>query len=147
MSVKKQTRSAPFGLFYIEMIIVLFFFMIASAVILRAFAAADNISKESDMLEHISLCSQTAAESFALSGDASEAVKAAFGADIGSENTAVIPIDESCTYSVDGDFEAIVSVREEELVPVMEISFWKSGGRELLYDIRFAGRSEGMADE
>ena len=143
MSVKKKKPNAPFGLFYIEMIIVLFFFMIASAVILRAFAAADSISKESDMLEHISLCSQTAAESFALSGDASEAVKAAFGANIGSDAVTVIPLDENCTYSVYGSFEAVVNVREEELVPVMEISIRKKGGEEL-YKIRFAGRSEGL---
>ena len=143
MSVKKKKPNAPFGLFYIEMIIVLFFFMIASAVILRAFAAADSISKESDMLEHISLCSQTAAESFALSGDASEAVKAAFGANIGSDAVTVIPLDENCTYSVYGSFEAVVNVREEELVPIMEISFRKKGGEEL-YSIRFAGRSEGQ---
>lgn len=143
MSVKKKKPNAPFGLFYIEMIIVLFFFMIASAVILRAFAAADSISKESDMLEHISLCSQTAAESFALSGDASEAVKAAFGANIGSDAVTVIPLDENCTYSVYGSFEAVVNVREEELVPVMEISFRRKGGEEL-YKIRFAGRSEGQ---
>ena len=142
MSVKKKTPNTPFGLFYIEMIIVLFFFMVASAVILRAFAA-DNISKESDMLGHISLCSQTAAESFALSGDASEAVKAAFGADVGDEAVTVIPLDENCTYSVYGSYEAVVNVREEELVPVMEISFRKKGGEEL-YNIRFAGRSEGL---
>ena len=42
MSIKKKTPNTPFGLFYIEMIIVLFFFMVASAVILRAFAAADG---------------------------------------------------------------------------------------------------------
>lgn len=143
MSVKKKKPNAPFGLFYIEMIIVLFFFMIASAVILRAFAAADSISKESDMLEHISLCSQTAAESFALSGDASEAIKDAFGADLGSDAVTVIPLDENCTYSVYGSFEAVVNVREEELVPVMEISFRRKGGEEL-YKIRFAGRSEGL---
>lgn len=143
MSVKKKTLNTPFGLFYIEMIIVLFFFMVASAVILRAFAAADNISKESDMLEHISLCSQTAAESFALSGDASEAVKAAFGTDFGGDSVTVIPLDENCTYSVYGGYEAVVNVREEELVPVMKISFRKKGGEEL-YKIRFAGRSEGQ---
>lgn len=143
MSEKKKKLSAPFGLFYIEMIIVLFFFMIASAVILRAFAAADGISKESDVLEHISLCSQTAAESFALSGDTSEAIKAAFGANIGGEAVTVIPLDENCTYSVSGSYEAIVNIHEEELVPVMEISFRKKGGEEL-YSIRFAGRSEGL---
>lgn len=143
MSVKKKKPNTTFGLCYIEMIIVLFFFMIASAVILRAFAAADNISKESDMLGHISLCSQTAAESFAHSGDASEAVKAAFGADVGDEAVTVIPLDENCTYSVYGGYEAVVNVREEELVPVMEISFRKKGGEEL-YNIRFAGRSEGL---
>lgn len=147
MGADKKTRNVPFGLFYIEMIIVLFFFMIASAVILKAFAAADEISKESDMLEHISLCSQTAAEKFALSGDASEAVKAAFGADIGSGTAAVIPIDEKCAYSVDGGFEAAVTVHEEKLVPVMEISFRKSGGKELLYNIRFSGHSEGQINE
>lgn len=143
MSVKKKTLNTPFGLFYIEMIIVLFFFMVASAVILRAFAAADGISKESDMLEHISLCSQTAAESFALTGDASEAIKASFGADIGGEAVTVIPLDENCTYSVYGGYEAIVNIHEEEFVPVMEISFRKRGGEEL-YNIRFAGRSEGQ---
>lgn len=143
MSIKMKTPNTPFGLFYIEMIIVLFFFMVASAVILRAFAAADGISKESDMLEHISLCSQTAAESFALSGDASEAVKNAFGADFGGDAVTVIPLDENCTYSLYGGYEAVVNVREEELVPVMEISFRKKGGEEL-YKICFAGRSEGL---
>lgn len=121
--------------------------MIASAVILKAFAAADEISKESDMLEHISLCSQTAAEKFALTGDAAEAVKAAFGADLDGKTSMVIPIDESCSYSVYGGFEAVVTVHEEELVPVMEISFRKSGGKELLYNIRFSGRSEGQINE
>lgn len=143
MSVNKKTKSAPFGLFYIEMIIVLFFFMIASAVILEAFAAADGISKESDVLEHISLCSQTAAESFAASGDASEALRAAFGADVGGEGVILIPMDEKCTYSAYGSYEAAVIIHEEELVPVMEISFRKKGGEEI-YNIRFAGRSEDL---
>ena len=146
MSIKKKKYSGPFGLFYIEMIIVLFFFMTASAVILKTFAAADGISKESDILEQMSLCGQTAAESYAASGNVSETLKAAFGAEIDCADTAVIPINEKCVYSENGEYDAVVRVYEEESIPVMEIRF-RNKNAEQLYSIRFAGYSEVCCDE
>ena len=141
--IKKKSQSGFTGLFYIEMIIVLFFFMIASTVILNAFVAADDISKESGVLERMSFCGQTAAESFAVSGNASEAVNAAFGAALGEESFAVIPLNEKCEYSADGAYEAVVSVSEEENVTVLEIRFNNKKG-EQIYSIRCAGVSEAL---
>lgn len=139
--IKKKSQSGFTGLFYIEMIIVLFFFMIASTVILNAFVAADDISKESGVLERMSFCGQTAAESFAVSGDASEAVNKAFGTSLGEESFAVISLNEKCEYSADGAYEAVVRVFEEENVPVLDIRFQNKNG-EQVYSIRCAGLSE-----
>ncbi|MGN0553952.1 MAG: type II secretion system protein [Oscillospiraceae bacterium] len=146
VGLKKKSQGGFTGLFYIEMIIVLFFFMIAATVILNAFVAADEISNESGILERMSFCGQTAAECFALSGDVSEAVDAAFGASVGDESISVIPLNEKCEYSVDRAYEAVISAFEEENIPVMEIRFNNKKG-EQIYSIRCAGRSEAFYDE
>lgn len=136
-SLKKKGMGS-FNLFYIEMMIVLLFFMTASVVIINAFVTADRVSKESSALEYMSFCGQTAAESFSESGNAVEAVKTAFGADI-TGGFSVIPLNERCEYTVDGAYEAVISITEEEDLPVMEIRYNKKSG-EQVYLLRCAGK-------
>ncbi len=69
-SPMKPVRSeGKLNLFFVEMIIVLLFFGIASAVILRSFAGSDRMARESRETENMAFLAQSAAEIY--SGTAS----------------------------------------------------------------------------
>ena len=90
------------NLFLLEMIIVLLFFSIASAVILKAFVAADRISAENIRLERMAFCAQSVAESFSVTADLAETAEDIFGIDPENIENATyieIPLKEDCTYS------------------------------------------------
>ncbi len=81
--MKSPIKAVPAGgrlnLFFMEMIIVLMFFSIASAVILNAFAVSGRLSRESERLERMSFCAQSAAEIFSESGSLSQTLEELFG--------------------------------------------------------------------
>lgn len=116
--MRSPVKSAPGGgrlnLFLLEMIIVLLFFSIASAVILKAFVAADRISAENIRLERMAFCAQSVAESFSVTADLAETAEDIFGIDSENIKNATyieIPLKEDCTYSYMDDAEIYLTMQ------------------------------------
>ena len=104
--MRNPTKPLPdrgrLNLFLLEMIIVLLFFSIASAVILKTFVTADRISAENIRLERMAFCAQSAAESFSSTADLAETAEAVFGIDSDKFENATrieIPLDDKCSYA------------------------------------------------
>lgn len=66
-------------LLFAEMVTALLFFIISFAVIIRIFAAADGMERRERRREQASLCAQTIAEAYSVSGDAGRALELVFG--------------------------------------------------------------------
>lgn len=146
--MRNPMKSVPsvgkLNLFFMEMIIVLFFFSIASAVILNAFAASDRLSRESGRLERMSFCAQSAAEIFSETGSLSETLEKLFGSnsyDIRGDENALqvrLPLTEECAYSPENaELYMIMAVESEEPEGLfkMYIVFTDGSDGEALYDI------------
>ena len=146
--MRNPMKSAPAGgklnLFFMEMIIVLFFFSIASAVILNAFAASDRLSRESGRLERMSFCAQSAAEIFSETGSLPQTLEKLFGSnsyDIRGDEHALqvrLPLTEECAYSPENaELYMIMAVESEEPEGLfkMYIVFTDGSDGKALYDI------------
>lgn len=151
--MRSPMKSVPSGgklnLFFMEMIIVLFFFSIASAVILNAFAASDRLSRESRRLERMTFCAQSAAEIFSETGSLPETLEKLFGSnsyDIRSTDLegggyfsrVELPLTEECAYSPENaELYMFVSVYSEEPggLSEMHIVFTDGSDGEELYEI------------
>lgn len=142
--MKSPIRAVPaggrFNLFFMEMIIVLLFFGIASAVILNAFAASDRLSRESGRLERMSFCAQSAAEIFSETGSLSETAEKLFGLTETASDVMTVPLDDGCGYSPENAallMTMTVSESETEGLLEMHIAFTDGGeGGEVLYEVR-----------
>ena len=151
--MKSPIKAVPAGgrlnLFFMEMIIVLLFFGIASAVILNAFAASDRLSRESGRLERMSFCAQSAAEIFSETGSLPQTLEKLFGsnsydirgADLeGGEYASQVrlPLTEECAYSPENaELYMIMAVESEEPEGLfkMYIVFTDGSDGEVLYEI------------
>lgn len=151
--MRSPMKSAPAGgklnLFFMEMIIVLFFFSIASAVILNAFAASDRLSRESRRLERMTFCAQSAAEIFSETGSLPETLEKLFGSnsydilsgdlsDGGYCSNVNLPLTDECAYSPENaELYMLVTVYREESggLSEMEIFFVDGSNGEPLYYI------------
>lgn len=148
--MRSPTKAMPankgkLNLFLLEMIIVLLFFSVASAVILRAFVAADRISAENIRLERMAFCAQSAAESFSVTADIAETAEALFG--IGHEKfenaTRIeIPLDDKCEYSYMKEASVFMTMqitesKYEGRLRILNISFKDDEGN-ILYEINAA---------
>lgn len=144
--VKSVRGKGRLNLFLLEMIIVLLFFSIASAVILKAFVAADRISAENIRLERMAFCAQSVAESFSGTADLAETAEDIFGIDPENIENATyieIPLNEDCTcsYMDMEDAEIFLTMKyvhsehvEGQLYTAISISFEDDDGN-LLYEI------------
>lgn len=74
-------KRRPINLFFTEMIIVLLFFSISGAVILKVFASAELKSQRSARLERVMITAQSIAEAYSESGDFSAAAVLVCGND------------------------------------------------------------------
>lgn len=72
-------KRRPINLFFTEMIIVLLFFSISGAVILKVFAAAELKSQQSARLERVMITAQSIAEAYSADGDLGAAVELVLG--------------------------------------------------------------------
>lgn len=146
--MKSPIKAVPAGgrlnLFFMEMIIVLLFFGIASAVILNAFAASDRLSRESGRLERMSFCAQSAAEIFSETGSLPQTLEKLFGSnsyDIRGDEYASqvrLPLTEECAYSPENaELYMIMAVESEEPEGLfkMYIVFTDGSDGEVLYEI------------
>lgn len=142
---KAFSHSGKLNLFLLEMIIVLLFFSIASAVILKAFVAADKISAENIRLERMAFCAQSAAETFSVTADLGETAEALFGIEYDKFDGASrieIPLDEKCGYAYMTNSPIsmtmqIVSTDYEDRLKVLHI-FFKDNDGNMLYEINSA---------
>lgn len=143
--IKSVSRGGRLNLFLLEMIIVLLFFSIASAVILKAFVAADRMSAENMRLERMAFCAQSAAEIFSETGDIAETAEILFEIDSERFEGATridIPLDEKCGYSYlkDASLFMTMKITESEYegrFKAMNISFTDDEGN-MLYEINAA---------
>lgn len=151
--MKSPIKAVPAGgrlnLFFVEMIIVLMFFSIASAVILNAFAASGRLSRESGRLEKMSFCAQSAAEIFSETGSLPKTLEKLFGSgsyeilhidfeDGGYASEVRLPLTEECAYSSENaELYMLVSVSGEEPggLSEMQIVFTDGNDGEVLYTI------------
>lgn len=112
--IKPRAKAVRFNLFFLEMIIVLFFFSIAAAVILNSFAVSNSLAKKSRRTEAMTFCAQSAAEIFSETGDLSQTVETLFGAEAAgrifpqenlpdirvlASESIIVPLNENCEYS------------------------------------------------
>ncbi|MBQ3162468.1 MAG: hypothetical protein IJC04_10130 [Oscillospiraceae bacterium] len=135
------------NLFLLEMIIVLLFFSIASAVILKAFVAADRISAENIRLERMAFCAQSVAESFSVTADLAETAEDIFGIDPENIENATyieIPLKEDCTYSYMEDAGIFLTMKfvyteygKGQVYTAINISFKDDAGN-VLYEMNSA---------
>ena len=144
--MSSPTKSVSIGgrlnIFLLEMIIVLLFFSIASAVILKTFITADKVSAENIRLERMAFCAQSAAESFSANADLAETAEMLFGiAPEKFENASriVIPLDEECGYAylTDADLFMTMQITGSDYngrLKMLCISFSDENGN-LLYEI------------
>ena len=101
--IKSIGKKGRFSLFFMEMIIVLLFFSVAAAIILRSFAASDRLARESRRLESMTFCAQSAAEIYSRTASVSETAQLLFDESglvfIDGVSAVRIPVSSECKYS------------------------------------------------
>lgn len=143
---KPQRKAVRFNLFFLEMIIVLMFFSIAAAVILRSFTASDNLARSSRRLENMAFCAQSAAEIYSQTGSIGDTAERLFGDNIhavggsdGRISQLTLPMTSGCEYSVqDPELFMKMSESSEEyaggILKTLNIAFADEDGK-ILYEI------------
>ena len=114
--VNTERGNRPSDLFFIEMIIVLLFFCISGAIIMRAFTAADLQSRKITIKENAALCAQSAAEAYSISGSVEEMTERVFGKAYSPDENGrcTLPLNTSCNISAaEGGITLILSESEE----------------------------------
>ena len=77
--LKRAYRKTPVNLFFLELIIVLLFFSISGAVILKMFATADILEEKNSLSGKAIADAQSVAEIYAVTGDMRGALQTIFG--------------------------------------------------------------------
>ena len=97
LKLKRKTGKIPLNLFFIELLIVLAFFSISGAVILRMFVAADRNAVRSAAIEGAMLDVQSFSEVYAVTGDMKTAADRVYGAEClvtGADGSRTVVLDE-----------------------------------------------------
>lgn len=103
-------------LLFAEMVIALLFFVISFAVIIRIFAAADGMERRERRREQASLCAQSIAEAYSVSGSVGTALELVFGSSAEySGDTAEIGLDGSMKLSAEPEVTLRLSENRREL--------------------------------
>ena len=136
----------PTNVFLIEIIICLLFFIISAAVIMKAFAVADNKSDSSSEIENVIVCSESIAEAYSVNGDFGKASKLVFGKECSERE---IALDKNCTLSENGYIKLAVSEEESQtsagILKKLKLIFSKEG--DVIYNLDCATYIGGDADE
>ncbi len=107
--IKLTKKKGRLNLFFMEMIIVLLFFSIASAVILCSFAGSDKLAKDSRLLESAVFRAQSAAEIYSQNGSLSKTAGMLFPSYTAADGEL-----SRITVPVDGKMYMIMSETSEE---------------------------------
>ena len=124
------------NLFYIELIIALMFFALASAAILNVFFAADKRQKLSTMTERSVICAQSLAEAYSVSGDIQFALENTFGSGVEADGGRIM-LNDTFFPDSSGSVLLVLSERSEAtqagVVKHLDMSF--TSGQSLLYSL------------
>ena len=132
--MKSNAKGSSFTLFFIEMAVMIVFFGLSAAVVMRVFAESSVMASESERSEQMAFCAQSAAEIFSGCGDIEYTSHILFSA---YEDK--IPVDENCAYSPD-DPKMYVSMTETDeeypagILKTMKITFTDINGK-CLYEV------------
>lgn len=97
MKLRRKTTKMPMNLFFVELLVVLAFFSVAGAVILRMFVAADRNAVRSAAIESAMLDVQSFSEVYAVTGDMKKAADRVYGAEClitGADGSRTVVLDE-----------------------------------------------------
>ncbi len=113
---EKKAALRPANLFFVELLIVLLFFSLSAAIILRVFAAADYKQTLGELTEKSILYAQSVAECYSVTADMSATVDLVFGtsADI-TDGAAVLTLDDGFNASADGKVTLTLSEISREV--------------------------------
>ena len=104
--MNKQIKSSPkrsnSHLFFVEMIIVLLFFVIACAVVMNMFVHSDKLSRESERLEKMTFYSQSAAEIYSETGSTAKITEMLFGISSEENKPVCLKLDNDFSVSEEG---------------------------------------------
>lgn len=142
----------PANLFFVELIIVLLFFSISSAVILRVFAAADSKQRNTVLTERSIICAQSVAEAYSVSGELDKALETVFGEDAALIDGSSLLLDESFRPSENGGIALTLNETKEQGAAgtLSELNITFSDGNTELYSLACAAYiplNGGAADE
>ena len=118
-------KKLPVNIFFLELIIVLLFFSVSGAVILKMFATADKLESKSSITESAVMDVQSAAEMYARNGDMRGAVEKLYGSGWYVEN-----VDGSVTVFLDEMRQPLLTpdVREKYCTVSLTFSEQRSRG-------------------
>lgn len=102
-------------LLFAEMVIALLFFIISFAVIIRIFAAADGMERRERRREQASLCAQSIAEAYSVSGNAETALELVLGSSIQYSGDGTIGLDGSLNPSCQPEITLSIAENRREL--------------------------------
>lgn len=140
----KQIKSSPkrsnSHLFFVEMIIVLLFFVIGCAVVMNMFVHSDKLSRESERLEKMTFFSQSAAEIYSETGSTAKITEMLFGVTSEDNNPVYLKLDNDFSVSENNTliFELIPEDNSDrEKFTAIEIRFSDNKDR-VLYSVKAA---------
>lgn len=108
--IKRPRRIAHINLFFIELMIVLLFFSISGAVILKMFATADVMSEKSSFSERAVMDVQSVSEMYASDGDIKSAVEKLYGRgrySVGANGTVSVCLDDDMIPIITDDVKKL----------------------------------------
>ena len=100
--LKKISRKRPVNTFFVELMIVVLFFSISGAVVLRMFASADSLSKANSTAAKCVMTIQSVSEIYAGNGDMKKTIDEYFGP--GAYYTSS---DDSCMVTLGEDMKPL----------------------------------------
>ncbi len=129
----KQTSRTGSRLFFIEFLIVLFFFLIISTVCLRLFAQARRITREAEALSGAQLHAASTAEAIEAGEESADRLRLYFDRDFHSceENQAFYTLDTQLT--VDNHWKTgtiTVSAQDGRVIYELPFSFYAASTKE-----------------
>lgn len=138
--IKSSPKRSNSHLFFVEMIIVLLFFVIACGVVMNVFVHSDKLSRESERLEKMTFCSQSAAEIYSETGSTAKITEMLFG--ISTEDNKAVRLKLGNDFSVSENSTLILELIPEdnsdrEKFTAIEIRFSDNEGR-VLYSVKAA---------
>ena len=110
-----KSEKSPRNLFFVEIIIVLLFFFVSGAIVMKAFATADLRAKSS-ICENINLCTQSLCEGYSVKGNIEDTTALVFGEEFSADENGecIIYLSSDCKTVLGSDECIILELRERK---------------------------------